>query len=177
MPVQLTDLTARNTVAVGDIAAPSIMMNLDDLPPGTDTTIPAGGSLNLVFPVAGSPISNNIEVDVIATSPGLSQEGILRSTDGLTTTVSGTVEVDQIYFTPEAEEFTHEGSFDIDVDDVDFVSSDEYIELASGTLRIDEITNEMGPGLRDALHEYGQLPLTTLWPLRFASHPLLRQLR
>ena len=144
MPVELTDLTARNTLAVGDIAAPSIMMNLNDLPPGTDTTIPAGGSLDLVFPVAGSPISSSIEVDVIAISPGLAGEGVLRASDGLNTTVSGTVEVDKIYFTPEAEEFTHEGSFEIDVDDVDFVSSDEYIELSSGTLRIDEITNEMG---------------------------------
>ena len=144
MPVVLTDLTARNTVDVGDIAAPSVMIELADLPPGTSTTIPAGSSIELVFPVAGAPISSSIEVDVLATSPGLAQEGVLRQTDGLTTTVNGVVEVDQIFFTPDAEEFTHEGSFEIDVDDVDFVSSDEYIELSGGTLRIDEITNEMG---------------------------------
>lgn len=141
--VTLTELTARNLEDVGAITAPSVMFNLDDLPSGTSTTIPTGMAVDLNFPMAGKVISSEIEVEVLAASPGTGSSAILRDSDGLFTTVTGNVEVDELYFIPDAEEFTSNGVLDIDVDDVSFESGQEFVELESGTLLIEEITNEM----------------------------------
>ena len=141
--VTLTELTARNLEDVGAITAPSVMFNLDDLPSGTSRTIPTGMSVDLNFPMAGKVISSEIEVEVLASSPGTGSSAILRDSDGLFTTVTGNVEVDELYFIPDAEEFTSNGVLDIDVDDVSFESGQEFVELESGTLLIEEITNEM----------------------------------
>lgn len=141
--VTLTELTARNLGDVGTVTAPSIMFNLDDLAAGTSRTIPAGASSDLTFPMAGKVISSEIEVDVLASSPGTSSSTVISDSDGLFTTVTGIVEVDELFFVPEAEEFTSNGILDIDVDDVSFESGHEFVELESGTLLIEEITNEM----------------------------------
>jgi len=142
--VTLTELTARNLGDVGTITAPSVMFNLDDLPAGTSRTIPTGQAVDLVFPMAGKVISSEIEVEVLASSPGTGgASAIIKDSDGLFTTVTGNVEVDELYFIPEAEEFMSNGILDIDVDDVSFESGQEFVELESGTLLIEEITNEM----------------------------------
>ena len=147
--VTLTDLTARNLEDVGAITAPSVMFNLDDLPNGTSRTIPSGTSVDLNFPMAGKVISSEIEVDVLASSPGTGSSAVIRDADGLFTTVTGNVEVDELYFIPEAEEFTSNGVLDIDVDDVSFESGQEFVELESGTLLIEEITNEMNMDMEE----------------------------
>ena len=141
--VTLTELTARNLEDVGTITAPSIMFNLEDLPTGTSRTIPAGMSADLVFPMAGKVISSEIEVDVLASSPGTTSSAVIQDSDGLFTTVTGVVQVDELFFVPEGEEFTSNGILDIDVDDVSFESGQEFVELESGTLLIEEIANEM----------------------------------
>ncbi|MEM8487248.1 MAG: hypothetical protein AAF564_16970 [Bacteroidota bacterium] len=141
--VTLTEITVRNLTDVGTTPAPSIMLDLSDLAPGTSTNIPEGQSVDLVFPLDGAVISSNIEVDVLASSPGTASSAVIGQNDGLYTSVVGNVAVDELYFVPEAEVFTSEGSIDIDVDDVSFESGQEFVELESGTLLIEEITNEM----------------------------------
>ncbi|MEZ4699707.1 MAG: hypothetical protein R2834_05215 [Rhodothermales bacterium] len=141
--VTLTDLTVRNLGPVGNLAAPSTMLQLSDLPPGTDVNIPADGTLTLTFPLAGASIANLIDVVVKASSPGIGSSAILSDTDGLFTTVTGVVAVDQLYFTPDSEVFTSNGIIDIDVDDVSFDTGEDYVELQSGTLMIAELANEM----------------------------------
>ena len=141
--VTLTEITVRNLGDVGTTPAPSVMLDLNDLPPGTSTTIASGGSTDLVFPMAGALISSEIQVDVIATSPGTPSSTVIGADDGLFTSVVGTVTVDELYFIPEAEVFTTEGLLEIDVDDVSFESGQEFVQLESGTLLIEEITNEM----------------------------------
>ncbi|MFK7845081.1 MAG: hypothetical protein AB8G77_07265 [Rhodothermales bacterium] len=141
--VTLTEITVRNLSDVGTTLAPSIMLELDDLPAGTSTNIPEGQSVDLVFPLAGAVISSNIQVDVLASSPGKNSSAVIGDTDGLYTSVVGNVEVDELYFIPEAEVFTSEGLLEIDVDDVSFESGQEFVELESGTLMIQEITNQM----------------------------------
>ncbi len=142
--VTLTELTVRNLIDVGDTPAPSVMLDLNDLPAGTSTTIPEGASVDLVFPLAGAVIASEIEVNVLAASPGKNASAVIGQHDGLYTSVVGNVEVDELYFTPEAEVFTSEGLLEIDVDDVSFESGQEFVELESGTLMIEEITNQMG---------------------------------
>ena len=164
-PVTLTELTVNNLGDVGSVTAPSIMLNLDDLPSGTSRTIPAASAIDLVFPMAGKRIASEIEVDVIATSPGTSSSAVLRGSDGLFTSVVGSVIVDELFFVPEAEEFTSNGLLEIDVDDVSFESGQEFVELESGTLLIEELTNEMNmdmdvlrfslPGFRTAPYGAG----------------------
>ena len=141
--VTLSEITVRNLDDVGTTLAPSVMLDLSTLPEGTSTTITAGTSKDLVFPMAGAVISSNIQVDVIATSPGTGSSTVIDADGGLFTSVIGTVTVDQLYFTPEAEVFTSDGLLEIDVDDVSFESGQEFVELESGTLLIEEITNEM----------------------------------
>lgn len=141
--VTLTDLTVRNLGDVGEVAAPSVMLDLDDLPAGTSRTIPSASAIDLVFQMEGKLIASEIEVDVLASSPGTSSSAALRQEDGLFTSVVGTVVVDELFFVPEAEEFTSDGLLAIDVDDVSFESGQEYVQLEAGTLMIEEITNEM----------------------------------
>ena len=147
--VTLTELTVRNLGDVGTTTAPSVMLNLDDLAPGISRSIPASSSTDLVFPMAGKVISSEIEVDVLASSPGTSGSAIIEDTDGLFTTVVGNIVVDQLFFVPEAEQFTSNGLLTIDVDDVSFETGNEYVELESGTLFIEEITNEMGMDMEE----------------------------
>ena len=142
--VTLTEITVRNLTDVGETIAPSVMLDLDDLPPGTSTNIPEGQAVDLVFPLAGAVISSNIQVDVLASSPGKSSSAVIGDNDGLYTSVVGNIEVDDLYFVPEAEVFTSDGNLEIAVDDVSFESGQEYVELESGTLMIEEITNQMG---------------------------------
>ena len=141
--VTLTEITVNNLDDVGTTQAPSVMLDLNSLPAGTSRTIAAGTSSDLVFPMAGAVISSNIQVDVVATSPGTASSAIIDADGGLFTSVIGSVEVDELYFTPEAEVFTSDGLLEIDVDDVSFESGQEFVELESGTLMIEEITNEM----------------------------------
>ena len=141
--VTLTELTVRNLSDVGTTPAPSTMINLDDLPSGTSRTIPAGMAVDLIFPMAGKVIASEIEVDVLASSPGTSSSAVLDENDGLFTSVFGNVVVDELYFIPEGEEFNSNGIIAIDVDDVSFESGQEFVELESGILLIEEITNEM----------------------------------
>ncbi len=141
--VTLTEITVRNLSDVGATVAPSIMLDLNDLSPGSSTNIPEGTAVDLVFPLAGAVISSNIEVDVLAASPGKGTSSIIGEQDGLYTSVIGNVIVDELYFVPEAEVFTSVGLLEIDVDDVSFESGQEFVELESGTLLIQEITNEM----------------------------------
>ncbi len=141
--VTLTSLTVRNLGPVGGLAAPSTMLDLDDLPPGTNVTIPANGSLALVFPLAGAPIANEIDVIVLASSPGAGSSTVISHTDGIFTSVEGVVEVDQLYFMPDSEVFTSNGIIDINVDDIRFETANDYVQLESGTLMIEELVNEM----------------------------------
>lgn len=142
--VTLTEITVRNLADVGTTAAPSIMLDLNDLPAGTSTNIPEGQAVDLVFPLAGAVIASTIQVDVLASSPGKNSSAVIGDADGLYTSVVGNVEVDELYFVPEAEVFTSNGLLEIDVDDVSFESGQEFVELESGTLLIEEITNQMG---------------------------------
>ena len=142
--VTLTEITVRNLNDVGEVVAPSTMIDLNDLPPGTSTNIPEGQSVDLTFPLAGAAISSSIQVDVLASSPGKNTSSVIGETDGLYTTVVGLIEVDDLFFIPEAEVFTSNGNLEIAVDDVSFESGQEYVELESGTLMIEEITNQMG---------------------------------
>jgi hypothetical protein len=141
--VTLTDLTVRNLGPVGDLPAPSIMLRLSDLPPGTDVDIPARGTLVLEFPLAGAPIANEIDVVVLADSPGAGSSTVIRDTDGIFTSVTGNVAVDRLYFVPDSEEFTSNGAIALDIDDVRFDGTEDYIQLLGGTLMIEELANEM----------------------------------
>ena len=69
---------------------------------------------------------------------------MIASDAGLFTSVVGSVSVEELHFVPEAEVFTSDGLLEIDVDDVRFESGQEFVQLESGTLLIEEITNEMG---------------------------------
>lgn len=141
--VTLTDLTVRNLQDVGSITAPSVMLDLSDLPPGSNTNIPASGSLDLVFPMEGAAISSEIQVDVLASSPGTNSSAVIDAAGGLFTSVVGSVTVDELFFVPEAEVFTSNGLLEIDVDDVSFETGQEFVELEGGILLIEEITNQM----------------------------------
>lgn len=141
--VTLTDLTVRNLQDVGSTAAPSVMLDLNDLPPGANTNIPASGSLDLVFPMDGAAISSEIQVDVLASSPGTNSSAVIDAAGGLFTSVVGSVTVDELFFVPEAEVFTSNGLLAIDVDDVSFETGQEFVELEGGILLIEEITNQM----------------------------------
>lgn len=141
--VTLTDLTVRNLQDVGSTTAPSVMLDLSDLPPGSNTNIPASGSLDLVFPMDGAAISSEIQVDVLASSPGTNSSAVIDAAGGLFTSVVGSVTVDELFFVPEAEVFTSNGLLEIDVDDVSFETGQEFVELEGGILLIEEITNQM----------------------------------
>ena len=141
--VTLTDLTVRNLEDVGTIVAPSTMLDLSGLAPGSSTTIAANSANDLVFDMTGVAISSSIEVDVVATSPGINTSAVIAADDGLFTTVIGSVTVDQLFFTPDAEVFTTDGLLAINVDDVSFESGQEFVQLESGTLLIEELANEM----------------------------------
>lgn len=141
--VTLTDLTVSNLQDVGTVSAPSVMLDLSDLPPGSNTSIPASGSLDLVFPMEGASISSEIKVDVLASSPGTNSSAVIDAAAGLFTSVVGSVSVDELFFVPEAEVFTSNGLLEIDVDDVSFESGQEFVELEGGILLIEEITNQM----------------------------------
>ncbi|GIV61262.1 MAG: hypothetical protein KatS3mg044_0128 [Rhodothermaceae bacterium] len=136
-PVRLDVIEARNVDAVAEFPAGSLLFSA----PGP--LVPAGETVAVPLDLGGTPIGTRLTMNVQASSDGTTVPATLTASQGLSFTFDGEVEIERLLFQPQAETFTSRGSIDLDIDEVEFSSDQDFVTLKKGTLRIADLINGM----------------------------------
>ncbi|ARA94655.1 hypothetical protein AWN76_016845 [Rhodothermaceae bacterium RA] len=138
IPVRIDDLILRNLEAVDTYPADHVLLRTQlagEIAPGATASLPVD--------LGQTGIAPRLAVETHASSDGLASTARLRASDGLDVAVSGDVQVERLFFRPDEESFLQSGTIDLDIDDVSFTPGVDFIELKQGTLRIEELVNEL----------------------------------
>ncbi len=135
VPVLLSDLLVLNDEGV-DVYQPGHPVFST-----AGRTVPANSSVELPVQLGSTAISSTVSVDATATAGATGPPTLFHSTNGLDIEVTGTIDVDRLYFLPKGESFTSSGSIDIDASDIQFQTTSDFVEFAEGTLQLRQLLN------------------------------------
>ncbi len=135
VPVNLGDLSVLNEEGV-DVYQPGHTVFS-----AAGRTVPANSTVDVPVQLGRTAISSTVSVDATATAAANAPSTQFRSSDGLDIEVTGTIDVDRLYFLPKGESFTSSGSIDIDASDFQFQTSNDFVEFADGTLELRQLLN------------------------------------
>lgn len=110
-------------------------------------SVSAQSSAVIVIPFAANGFARTLESIVLASSPGSGSPVRMTATDGLRVSVDVETEIDQILIRPAGESVTEGASIAFDMPDITMPDATDYVELSSGQLSIDQLTNELDFGL------------------------------
>jgi len=103
--------------------------------------VPASSSLEISINLGEVGISPRVSVTARASSTGSSGPVTLRADQGVAISLDGNVAIKKLLFEPSAQTFSKTGILNLDVNDVHFNTSADYVELESGSLEITDLIN------------------------------------
>lgn len=134
--LDLTELRLENDATVGGVPSGHVVAST------TGGLIPANGSTTFTMPVTNEVIASSVRVSATLATAGSGAPVTLETTDGVSMDVSATLDIENVYVTPDAD--SYHGGGDVDFDTPDFALEDaaDFVELSSGTLEIGGIMND-----------------------------------
>lgn len=145
-PIAVERLSVQNhraPVALLPDAFPALDLSLE-----TDPSVHVGadGSHAWRTDLTGRGLARRVDVTVRGTPATTSGTVTLRADGALTVVGTGAPEITKMHFWPEGERLRDVGHVSLAGGPVTFERAGDFVELASGTLRIRELTNELGVG-------------------------------
>jgi hypothetical protein len=144
VPVALDRLTIANDAAARDRLPADFPALALDLTPGAP--IAAGASTTRTATLAGRGVARALDLTLRGTLAPAGPTVTLRAGDGLRTEAAGTARIARMHFWPAGEQVATSGVLSFKTDRVAFPRAGDFVELAGGTIRIDELANELGVG-------------------------------
>jgi len=151
------DLTIENNlafpIAIDTLQVENASGALDplptDFPPlGVLTTsfpdIPAGAGETQSFDLNGAGVAQEVDATLKGHAAATSGTITLESADGIRTAGQSTVTLSTMYFWPQGERVTSSGVFAFNQDRIDFEQADDFVELATGQIRLQDLQSELG---------------------------------
>ncbi|MBT8399646.1 MAG: hypothetical protein KJO98_04155, partial [Rhodothermia bacterium] len=151
VPVNLSDLRVLNDQGV------------DVFPPGHTVfsaggrIVPANSTIDVPVQLGRTAISSTVSVDATATAEASAPSTQFQSTDGLDIEVTGTIDVDRLYFLPNGESFTSSGTIDIDASDFQFQTGSDFVEFADGILELRQLLNGLDLSFDEVVLSYPEV--------------------
>ena len=135
-----------------------------DFPPlGVLTTsfpdIPAGAGETQSFDLGGSGVAQEVDATLKGHAAPTSGTITLRAADGIRTAGQSTVTLSTMHFWPQGERVTTSGIFAFNQDRIDFEQADDFVELASGQIRLQDLQSELGVTFESLTLSYPDLRL------------------
>lgn len=145
-PIELDRLSVRNH-AEAEPLLPESFPTLD-VTMGTDPSaaVGAGRAHTWSADLADRGLARRVDVTVQGSPAGATDTITLRADGGLRVVGTSTPTIRAMHFWPSGETLRTEGRFSVGGGPVQFERDGDYVELASGMLRLRELTNELGVG-------------------------------
>ncbi len=115
----------------------------------TGQTIPANGSIDIPIAIGQTALTPSVDVSATVSSPGSGNQVTLNATDAISFSVSGAVSVERLYAKPDGQTFSSSGTVAVSTDEISFENSGDYVELASGSLALSNLTNGLDVSLTE----------------------------
>ena len=145
-PIAVEQLSVRNHPAA-ESPLPDAFPALDvTLQTNGTTEVGAGGSHTWSADLAGRGVARRVDVALRGRPATTSRTVTLRAGNGLAVVGTGRPVIDKMHFWPDGERLHDAGRVSLAGGPVAFERADDFVELASGTLRLRELTNELEVG-------------------------------
>lgn len=119
--------------------------------------IPAGETRSIGVDLVDDGIGSEIDVLLRATVPEDVERATLAAGDAVDVGIEGTVQIGTMYFRPDGEVVSTTGVFEFNQNEVRFPSSDNFIQLESGSIRIQDLESDFGVGFQTFSISYPNL--------------------
>ncbi len=137
IPLTINHLTVRNREPVGTFPAGFKVLEL------TDVTLDPEQPTTLTVQLQNVPIAPHIDTELQAGTPGSNGALVeVAATDTLGIQATGSAIVERLYFYPQGETFSSQGTLSLNAEDVQF-GPDDFIALSQGELVLDNVTNTL----------------------------------
>lgn len=114
----------------------------------TDVNIPANGSVEVVSDISGRGISTDITVRMNSSTPGSGGSQVLvQSVDQVSSEIIGSLSVNQATARIQAQSFSSSNTYEFNTDQFTFTLPEDYVELASGSIEIENLINGIDLGI------------------------------
>src|SRR5690606_18643643 len=133
--LDLDELHLDNESAFGGFPAGHVVAST------TGGFIPANGAITITMPLTNEGLASQVRASATLSTPGSGLPVTLEATDGIFIDVSASLNIENVYVTPDADLYRSDGDIDFDTPEFTLEDPADYVELSSGTLEIREVVN------------------------------------
>jgi len=106
--------------------------------------IAAGTDERRTFDLSGAGVARRVDATLTGHASTSKRTVTLRAAGGVRASGRSTMALSTMHFWPQGERVTSSGAFAFEQDRIDFTQPGDYVELASGRIRLRKLDNELG---------------------------------